>query len=55
MALYEIHIGKTPNISIHVYKEKNTAKAAYEYALELGAEIFGSPPDHVEVVEPKPA
>jgi hypothetical protein len=55
MALYEIHIRVNPSTSVTLYKEKNNIKAAYEYALEQGIEIFGKSPDGVSVIEPNPA
>jgi hypothetical protein len=55
MALYEIHIRVKGNTSVTIYKEKNNAKAAYEYALAEGLDIFGETPESVSIIEPKPA
>jgi hypothetical protein len=55
MALYEIKLRVNPGTSVTLYKEKANAKAAYEYAIAEGIEIFGKAPDGVSVIEPKPA
>ena len=54
MALYEIKIRINPGTSVTLYKEKANIKAAYEYAISEGVEIFGRTPDGVSVIEPKP-
>jgi hypothetical protein len=54
MALYQIQIAINPNTSVTLYKEKANAKAAYEYAISEGIDIFGKAPDSVSVTEPKP-
>lgn len=55
MALYEIRIGLNTGAAITLYKEKNSAKSAYEYAITEAMDIFGKPADTVRVIEPKPA
>ena len=55
MSLYEITIHKNPADYVTVWKDKNTAKAAYEYGIEQGTEIFGVTPYSVVVIEDKPA
>jgi hypothetical protein len=55
MALYEIKIRINPSTSVTLYKDKNNIKAAYDYAIEQGIEIFGRTPDGISVTEPKPA
>jgi hypothetical protein len=55
MALYEIKIRINPSTSVTLYKDKNNIKAAYDFAIEQGIEIFGRAPDGVSVTEPKPA
>jgi hypothetical protein len=55
MALYEIKLRINPSTSVTLYKDKNNIKAAYDYAIEQGIEIFGRTPDGISVTEPKPA
>jgi hypothetical protein len=45
---------KNPSNAVIIWKEKNTAKAAYEFGVSEGTEIFGQVPDTVRVVEEKP-
>jgi hypothetical protein len=55
MALYEIKLRINPSTSVTLYKDKNNIKAAYDFAIEQGIEIFGRTPDGISVTEPKPA
>ena len=54
MALYQIEIHLKPSTFVVFWKEKNTIKAAYEYAISEGTDIFGQAPDGVRVTEEKP-
>jgi len=54
MSLFKIHIYKLPASTVTIWKEKATAKGAYEYGIELGTEIFGNPPASVVIEEEKP-
>lgn len=54
MTLYKVHIYKLPASTVTVWKEKATAKGAYDYGIELGTEIFGESPAAVSIEEEKP-
>jgi hypothetical protein len=54
MALYEITVHKNPATYATVWKDKNTAKAAYDYGVDQGTEIFGEVPYSVVIKEEKP-
>ena len=54
MPLYEITVHKNPADYVTFWKEKNNIKAAYEYGVEEGINIFGAAPYSVVVAEDKP-
>jgi hypothetical protein len=54
MALYKIEVHKKPANFVTFWKDRNNAKAAYDYAIEEGTTIFGQAPDGVNVQEEKP-
>jgi hypothetical protein len=54
MALYKIMVVKNSANRITFWKEKNNPKAAYDYGISEGTDIFGSVPDSVVVEEEKP-
>lgn len=51
MPIYEISVSINPSTRVTFVKEKNTPKAAYEYAISEGLDIFGRAPDGIQVVE----
>jgi len=54
MALYEIKIYQKPATFVTFWKEKNTPKAALEYAISEGTDILGQVPDGIRISEDKP-
>jgi hypothetical protein len=55
MALYEIKMYRKPSDFVSIWVTKNNPKAAFDYGVEKGTEIFGVAPDSVQVKEDKPS